>query len=81
MLGELEETSRSIKRIAHVGGQSSPHSTEECTITLLLQSVNGLVGQSGTSLLEGLEPGIEVDEAELEVQRGGERLENAATGL
>lgn len=59
----------------------SPDSTEQSTIALLLQGLDGLVGQGSASLLEGLKASIEVDEAEVEVQRRGKSLENATTGL
>jgi hypothetical protein len=58
-----------------------PDSTEKSTITLLLQGVDGLVGQSGTGALEGVIAGLEVDEAELEVQGRRERLQNTTTSL
>lgn len=47
-----------------------PHSSEESTITLLLECVHGLVGQGGARLLEGLKASVEVDKAEVEVERG-----------
>lgn len=58
-----------------------PDSTEQSTIALLLQGLDGLVGQGSASLLEGLKASIEVDEAEVEVQRRGKSLQNATTGL
>lgn len=58
-----------------------PDSTKESTITLLLQGIDSLVGQSGSGLLEGLVAGIEVDEAELEVQGRGEGLKDPTAGL
>jgi hypothetical protein len=45
----------------------SPDSTEQGAITLLLQRVDRLVRKGGSRLLEGLEPGVQIDEAELEV--------------
>jgi hypothetical protein len=59
----------------------SPDSTEEGTIALLLQGLDSLVGQGGASLLEGLKTSIEVDEAEVEVQRRRQSLQNPTTGL
>lgn len=50
------------------GHRGLPDSTEESTVTLLLQGIHSLVGQSGSGLLEGLVASIEVDEVELEVQ-------------
>ena len=50
------------------GYRGLPDSAKESTVTLLLQGIHGLVGQSGSGLLEGLVASIEVDEAELEVQ-------------
>jgi hypothetical protein len=58
-----------------------PDGTEESTVTLLLQGLDGLVRQSGTSPLECVIAGLEVDEAELEVQGRGKGLENATAGL
>lgn len=58
-----------------------PDGTEESTITLLLQGVDGLVGESSSGLLEVVEASIEVDEAELEVQGGRQRLKNLTAGL
>lgn len=58
-----------------------PDSAKESTVTLLLQGIDSLVGQSGSSLLEGLVAGIEVDEAELEVQGRREGLKDPTTGL
>ena len=48
---------------------NEPDSSEEGTVTFLLQDFNGLVGQSSTVLLEAVETRLEVDEVELQVQR------------
>jgi hypothetical protein len=58
-----------------------PDSAKESTITLLLKDIDGLVGESSSSLLEGIVTGFKVDEAELEVQGRGERLKNPTAGL
>lgn len=58
-----------------------PDSTEQSTVTLLLQRLDSLLGQGGARPLEGVPTGIEVDEGELEVQRGGESLQDPSTGL
>lgn len=83
MLGELEFDSSQWG--AGVGqwdeGKHSPDGTEQSTVTLLLQRVNGLVGQGGTSALEGIVTGFEVDEAELEVQGRREGLQDTAASL
>jgi len=59
----------------------SPDGTEQSTITLLLQGLDGLVRQGGTGALEGVVTGVEVDEAELEVQGRREGLQNTAASL
>jgi hypothetical protein len=64
-----------------LGQDILPDGTEESTITLLLQSVDGLVGQSSSGLLESVIAGLKVDEAELEVQGRGEGLKEPTTGL
>jgi hypothetical protein len=48
---------------------NEPDSSEESTVTFLLQDLNGLVGQSSTVLLEAVVTRLEVDEVELQVQR------------
>lgn len=58
-----------------------PDSSEQSTVTFLLQDLHGLVGQSGTGALEGVEPGIQVDEAELEVQRRGKGFKDPSASL
>lgn len=63
------------------GHRGLPNSAKESTVTLLLQGIDSLVGQSGSSLLEGLVAGIEVDEAELEVQGRREGLKDPTAGL
>ena len=60
---------------------SLPDSTEKSTITLLLEGVDGLVGQSRAGTLEGLVTSIQVNKAELQVQRRGEGLKDPTTGL
>lgn len=60
---------------------SLPDSTEESTITLLLEGVDSLVGQSRAGTLEGLVTSIQVNEAELQVQRRGEGLKDPTAGL
>lgn len=46
---------------------NEPDSSEESTVTFLLQDLNGLVGQGGTVLLEAVIARLEVDEVELQV--------------
>jgi hypothetical protein len=58
-----------------------PDGSEQGTITLLLESVDGLVGKSSSGLLESVVAGLEVNEVELEVQGRGERLEKPTAGL
>lgn len=62
-------------------GCNTPDSAEERTVALLLQRLDGLVRQGGAGLLESLEARIEVDKVELQVQGGGQRLENPSAGL
>jgi hypothetical protein len=61
--------------------RDSPDSSEESTITLLLEHIDGLVRQSAATALEAVVPRIEVDEAELQVQRRRERFKDPSTGL
>lgn len=68
MLGELENNRVSVMIPGAGRVLVLPHGTEQSTITLLFQGVDSLVGQGGAGLLEGLETGVEIDEAELEVQ-------------
>lgn len=60
------------------GGAHVRHSTKKRTITLPLQHLNRLLWQRNPLFLKRLEPGIEVCEAEFEVQRRGQRFEDAA---
>ena len=62
-------------------GLDLPDSTEKSAIALLLQSVDGLVGQSSSGLLESVVASLEVNEVELEVQGRGKRLEKTTTSL
>lgn len=45
-----------------------PYGTEQGAITLLLQRLDGLVGQRNAGPLEGVEAGIQVDEGEFEAE-------------
>ena len=47
---------------------------------MLAEGVDGLVGESGAGLFEGLEASLERGELELEAERGGECFEEAAAG-
>jgi hypothetical protein len=64
-----------------LGRDILPDGTEKSTITLLFQSVDGLVGQSSSGLLERVVASLEVDEAELKVQGRGKGLKDPTTGL
>jgi hypothetical protein len=55
---------------------SSPDSTEQSTVALLLQGLNSLLGQSDTILLEFIEASIEVDEREVQTQALRQSLED-----
>lgn len=57
-----------------------PDSAKQRTLALLLQSLDRLVGQGSTRVLERLETSLEVDERELEAQRCGQSLKNAPAG-
>lgn len=65
-------------RVALDGLGGRADGAEEGAIALILEHLDGLVGQGGAGLLKGLEAGLEVDEVELEVERSGEGLEDAA---
>ena len=66
--------------VALDGGGGGAHGTEEGAVALLLEDLDGLVGEGGAGLLEGLEAGFEVYEVELEAEGGGEGLEDTAAG-
>lgn len=53
-----------------------PDSTEQSTVALLLQGLDGLLGQSDTILLELIETSIEVDEGEVQTQALRQSLED-----
>lgn len=57
-------------------GESSPDRTEQSTITLLLQSLDSLLGKSDAILLELIESSIEMDEREVQTQALGQSLED-----
>lgn len=65
-------------RVALDGLGGRADGAEEGAIALILEHLDGLVGQGGAGLLKGLEAGLEVDKVELEVERSGEGLEDAA---
>jgi hypothetical protein len=56
--------------------ESLPDSTEQGTVALLLQGLDGLLGQSDTVLLELIEASIKVDEREVQTQALGQSLED-----
>jgi hypothetical protein len=53
---------------------------EERALALVAQHVDGGVRQGRARLLKGLEAGLEVDKVELELERRGQRFEEAAAG-
>lgn len=67
--------------MGHTLVESLPDGTEQGTIALLLEGVDSLVRQSGTGLLEGVIAGLQVNEAELEVQRRGKGLKDTTASL
>lgn len=62
------------------GGGWRLHSSEERTITLVAEDLDGLVWESGAGLLESLEAGLEVDEVEFKAEGCWESLEELAAG-
>lgn len=79
MVAVLDDALVSRSRFVHKGRPGhSRHSSEEGAIALALQHINRLVRQSDALLLERLKAGIQVGEAELQTQAGGQRLEDAA---
>jgi hypothetical protein len=56
--------------------ESSPDSTEQSTIALLLQSLHSLLRQRDAILLELIESSIEVHEREVQTQALGQSLED-----
>ena len=78
--GRNQESEPSI--IQHTASvTNSPDSSEQSSIAFLLQSLQGLVGQGRTRPVESIKPSIQVDKAEVEVQRRGKRFQNPSTGL
>lgn len=61
-----------------VGGRAD--GAEERALALVAQDIDGGIGEGGAGLFKGLEAGLEVDEVELELERGGESFEDAAAG-
>lgn len=61
-------------------GNRLPHSTKQRTVALFLQCLDRLLRQCGAVALELFKAGIEVDEGELQPERGRERLEDASPG-
>ena len=61
--------------------ECAPNSSKQRAIALLLERLDGLFWERGAGLLERVVAGLEVDEGELEVQRRGERFEDASAGL
>lgn len=53
---------------------------KEGALALGAEGVDGRVGEGGARLLKGFEAGLEVDKVKLELQSGGEGLEDAAAG-
>lgn len=56
-----------------------PHSSEQRTVTLLLQRLHRLLRQRDAGLLKRLEACIQVYEGEFEAERGGECFEDASS--
>jgi hypothetical protein len=66
-------------RVALDGGGWGRDSTEESSIALVFENLDGLVWKGGTGLLKGLESGIEVGEFEFEAEGSWEGFKDAAT--
>lgn len=58
-----------------------PDSSEQSTVTFLLQDIHGLVGESGTGAPEVVVTGVQLNEAELQVQRRGKGFKDPTAGL
>lgn len=61
-------------------GLSLPDCTEQGTIALLFEGLDGLLGQSDAVLLELIETSIQVDEGEVQTQALGQSLEDLPSG-
>lgn len=59
---------------------SSPDRAEQGTVALLLQGLDGLLGQSNAILLELVETSVKVDEGEVQTQALGQGLEDLPAG-
>ncbi|KAH6605377.1 hypothetical protein Trco_007084 [Trichoderma cornu-damae] len=68
------------RRIALDGVRGRADGAKERALALVAQDVDGGVGQRRSGLLKGLEAGLEMDKVELEPERGGQSLEDAAAG-
>ena len=67
---------RSFMYPATMASRSLPDSTEQSTVALLLQGLDGLLGQSDTIFLELIEASIKVDKGEVQTQALGQSLED-----
>lgn len=68
------------RRVALDGVRGRADGAEERALALVAQHVDGGIGQGRAGLLKGFEAGLEVDEIKLELERSGERFEDAAAG-
>lgn len=66
--------------VALDGGGGGLDSAEEGAVALVLEDLDGLVGEGGAGLLEGLEAGFEVDKVEFQAEAGWEGFEETAAG-
>jgi hypothetical protein len=66
--------------VALDGGGGGGDGAEEGAVAAVAEGLDGLVGEGGAGALKGLEAGLEGDEVELEAERGGQGLEDAAAG-
>jgi hypothetical protein len=60
-------------------GLSSPHGTEQGTIALLLESLDGLLRQGNAVLLELIETSVQVDKGEVQTKALGQSLEDLSS--
>lgn len=77
---ELLAESDDGRGVAGYTGGRRGNGTEESTLALVLEYLDGLVRKRVSSALEGTPAGLKVDEIELESERSWEGFEDAATG-
>ena len=76
VVGRIQSFLCSFMYSSRRASKSLPDSAEQSTVALLLQGLDGLLGQGDTILLELIEASIEVDEGEVQTQALGQSLED-----